>query len=198
MWCHLCTQRCVQVWWLFGVPCPAGSMWWEMEGVQPGFSPRLLTKRLAVDPHTSWDTFIPLTLRLGLPASSPVLTSDCSKPSSSSAHGCWFLFLEEMLSIFEHGYVYIFLYHCYVFGTIWNFKAKCYTTNLAGSALPWPPPMVIQAPDSLFTITKEPNLSCGLRREKVGEDSFAMLLNMIYMTLSVTEPFQDSWAAAVP
>lgn len=31
----------------------------------------------------------------------------------------------------------------------------------------------------LFIITKEPNLSCGLRQEKGGEDSFDMLLNMI-------------------
>ena len=53
--------------------------------------------------------------------------------------------------------------------------------------------VVTQAPDSLFTVMKEPNLSCGLRREKVGEISFNTLSKMIYVTLSVTEPFPDSW-----
>ena len=78
-----------------------------------------------------------------------------------------------------------------MFGTIKNLKAESYTTHLARSLPPGLPPVVTQAPDSLFTVMKEPNLLRGLRREKVGL-SFNTLLNMIYMPLSVTEPFPHS------
>lgn len=166
-------------------------MSWELEGVQPGSSPWFLAKSLVVDPHTSWDTFIPLTIKLCLPASA-VLTPDSSRPSSSSAHCFWFLFLgRNVICFWTWLCLCIFLHHCSVFGTIKNIKVECYTTHLARSLPSWLPPMVTQAPDSVFTVMKEPNLSRGLRREKI-ELSFDTLLNLIYMTLSVTEPFPDS------
>ena len=135
--------------------------------------------------------FYSINTQICLPASA-VLTPDCSRLSSSSAHCFWFLFLgRNVICFWTWLCLCIFLYHCSVFGTIKNLKAESYTTHLARSLPPGLPPVVTQAPDSLFTVMKEPNLLRGLRREKVGL-SFNTLLNMIYMPLSVTEPFPHS------